>query len=181
MVTNNATLIQLAYDQCRLYRTALRDPSTGLWQHIVLGSWQDYGIWGTGEHSTLTQKDWTWAHPLWTHAGNAWAAAGMIRVLATIQNSPFAASFTTQTALLSTWINSILTITFLKLGVRHRQLVKLLHADPSSMAVDRQPLAKLLQHPNLVHVLRYGVFHAPRGVRLPNGHAESVNVSSQLG
>lgn len=42
-------LLQVAYDQCRLYRDALRDPS-GLWRHIALGNWQDDSHWGTGTY-----------------------------------------------------------------------------------------------------------------------------------
>jgi rhamnogalacturonyl hydrolase YesR len=44
---SNATLLQEAYDQCRLYRDALTDES-GLWKHILLGSWSDLTHWGTG-------------------------------------------------------------------------------------------------------------------------------------
>lgn len=54
-VTNNATLLQIAYDQCRLYRDALiLDGPTGkLWGHIYSddnNTWIDKGIWGTGEY-----------------------------------------------------------------------------------------------------------------------------------
>lgn len=44
-----SALLQLAYDQCRLYRNYLRDDS-GLWKHIVLGdeASQDFRHWGTG-------------------------------------------------------------------------------------------------------------------------------------
>lgn len=44
-------LLQLAYDQCRLYRNYLRD-SNGLWKHIVLGDRgsQDLTHWGTGTY-----------------------------------------------------------------------------------------------------------------------------------
>lgn len=42
-------LLQVAYNQCRLYRDALRDDS-GLWRHIALGKWQDDAHWGTGTH-----------------------------------------------------------------------------------------------------------------------------------
>lgn len=41
------SLLQVAYDQCTLYRDQLRDDS-GLWRHIALGSWQDNTHWGTG-------------------------------------------------------------------------------------------------------------------------------------
>lgn len=40
-------LMQIAYDQCKLYRDALRDES-GLWKHVVLGTWQDNEHWATG-------------------------------------------------------------------------------------------------------------------------------------
>lgn len=40
--------MQEAFDQCRLYRNYLRDPS-GLWRHIVLGpNGTDAGYWATG-------------------------------------------------------------------------------------------------------------------------------------
>lgn len=41
-------LLQTAYDQCRLYRDALRD-SSGLWRHITLGAFEDKTHWATGE------------------------------------------------------------------------------------------------------------------------------------
>lgn len=42
-------LLQIAYDQCRLYREALRDDS-GLWRHIALGSFEDNHHWATGNY-----------------------------------------------------------------------------------------------------------------------------------
>lgn len=51
-VTKNATLLQIAYDQCRLYRDALiiDGPTGKLWGHIRndTGAWVDEGIWGSG-------------------------------------------------------------------------------------------------------------------------------------
>ena len=52
-LNNNQSLLQLAYDNCRLYRNALLiDGPTGpLWGHIYdddTKSWVDEGIWGTG-------------------------------------------------------------------------------------------------------------------------------------
>lgn len=44
---NGQDLMQIAYDQCRLYRDALSDDS-GLWKHVELGTWQDNTHWGTG-------------------------------------------------------------------------------------------------------------------------------------
>ncbi|KAF8076064.1 Six-hairpin glycosidase [Lyophyllum atratum] len=80
-------LLQVAYDQCRLYRNALRD-SSGLWRHITLGAYQDDAHWGTG---------------------NAWAAAGMLRVLQTLNHSSDAHLFAKQQANLTEWIQEIST------------------------------------------------------------------------
>ena len=49
VLTNNQTLAQLAYDQCRLYRSYLvDDDADGMWKHITLGSFSDDGHWSTG-------------------------------------------------------------------------------------------------------------------------------------
>lgn len=77
--TNNVTLLNVAIQQCNLYRDVLAIPAiedrdkspwhaAGLWQHIIgpPDGNNDNGIWSTG---------------------NAWAAAGMSRVLATAKNS----------------------------------------------------------------------------------------------
>lgn len=42
----------MAYDQCRLYRDALLTDDY-LLQHVVLGSWQDEGLWATGAGTNL--------------------------------------------------------------------------------------------------------------------------------
>ena len=52
-VTQNQTLLQMAYDNCRLYRDALiQDGPTGkLWAHIYSEDNQnftDQGLWATG-------------------------------------------------------------------------------------------------------------------------------------
>lgn len=46
-------LLQLAYDQCRLYRDVLFDADKSLWRHIELGSSSDDHLWGTGASSSL--------------------------------------------------------------------------------------------------------------------------------
>lgn len=63
LMTRNASLIQLAYDQVRLYREGLQDPATKLWRHIYVpggGSNSDPGLWATGEpfppEDPLTKK-----------------------------------------------------------------------------------------------------------------------------
>lgn len=84
-------LLLEAYNQCRLYRDALQDPSPQLgiptWRHIVQGSFQDNTHWATG---------------------NGWAAAGMMRVLATFNHSSFGSELRKEQANLVDWIDEIL-------------------------------------------------------------------------
>lgn len=47
VLNKNTTIIQAAYDQCRLYRQYLRN-SNGLWTHIVMGTNPDRGLWASG-------------------------------------------------------------------------------------------------------------------------------------
>ncbi|EGN93966.1 hypothetical protein SERLA73DRAFT_189110 [Serpula lacrymans var. lacrymans S7.3] len=91
-VTQNQTLLQIAYDQCRLYRDALLlDGPTGkLWGHIYSDdtkTWTDKGLWGTG---------------------NAWAALGMLRVAVTIQKANCGSGMTGQVSDLMAWVKEIL-------------------------------------------------------------------------
>ena len=82
VATNNLSVLQASVEQCRLYRQVLltnttSDPQNplnnhpetafGLWEHIVGPVNGDSGLWSTG---------------------NAWAAAGMTRVLATVLKAP---------------------------------------------------------------------------------------------
>ncbi|EMD37305.1 glycoside hydrolase family 105 protein [Gelatoporia subvermispora B] len=88
-MNNNRSLLEEAHNQIRLYRQYLRDPSAGgLWKHILLGeaSQDDEGHWSTG---------------------NAWAAAGMIRVMATIQHSKFSREMTSEVQDLISWVSEI--------------------------------------------------------------------------
>ena len=49
VLTQNQTLVQEAYDQCRLYRQHLVDDDAGgMWRHIA-GNNTDNGHWTTGE------------------------------------------------------------------------------------------------------------------------------------
>ena len=54
-VNNQKHLVQMAYDNCRLYREALlqKNGSTGpLWAHAYVDdddSWLDQGLWATGK------------------------------------------------------------------------------------------------------------------------------------
>ncbi|KAK0202286.1 Six-hairpin glycosidase-like protein [Desarmillaria ectypa] len=84
VLTENETLVAEAYNQIRLYRDNLRDTNANnLWQHVVLGSsGTDSGHWSTG---------------------NGWAAAGMLRVYATIQKSQYQSAFSTELDDLASW------------------------------------------------------------------------------
>jgi len=98
-VKKNQSLLQLAYDNCRLYREALLiDGPTGpLWAHIYdddTKSWIDKGIWGTGL---------------------GWASLGMIRVALTIQKSNFSSEMTQQVDDLVAWTKQILDGAFVAL------------------------------------------------------------------
>ncbi|GAA5831677.1 hypothetical protein JCM11251_000791 [Rhodosporidiobolus azoricus] len=93
VATSNSDLIREAWNQCRLYRQYLKG-STGAWKHIVLGGWQDNGLWNTG---------------------NGWAAAGLVRVYATIVNSKYSEDFVDEAADLVDWTNEILTASFYNL------------------------------------------------------------------
>lgn len=97
------TLMQTAYDQCRLYRDALADES-GLWKHVVLGSWQDNTHWATGKEVVLIAVCLDFDYGL----GNAWAAAGMLRVHQALNHSSQAKQFTAQQTNLTQWIDEIL-------------------------------------------------------------------------
>ncbi|KAK7696444.1 hypothetical protein QCA50_001101 [Cerrena zonata] len=88
VITNNQSLVGEAYNQIKLYRQYLRDEDAGgLWKHVLLGSWNDTGHWSTG---------------------NAWAAAGMLRVLGTIQHSPFPKNFKNEQKDIQKWVTEIL-------------------------------------------------------------------------
>lgn len=88
VLSGNQSLITESYNQIKLYRNYLRDPNASLWRHITMGSNADNGFWSTG---------------------NGWAAAGMLRVLATIQNSDFASSFGNELSDLKDWVKEIHT------------------------------------------------------------------------
>ncbi|PWY96818.1 Six-hairpin glycosidase, partial [Testicularia cyperi] len=97
MITRNQTLLQLSYDQIRLYRDSMQlttGNAAGLWGHIVFpnnNTWVDGGAWCTG---------------------NGWAAAGMLRVLATIEQSESSLDMVNQKNDLVSWINEILDASY---------------------------------------------------------------------
>jgi len=81
------SLLHTAYEQVKLYREVLFDRDVRLWRHIALGNGTDPTHWGTG---------------------NAWAAAGALRVLATIQGSSVAGSMKSQQKDLARWVRETL-------------------------------------------------------------------------
>ena len=93
--TGNDSVLRMAHDQIRLYRQYLQNnatssgkgPSTaGLWHHMALGSGPNAGFWSTG---------------------NAWAAAGIVRVLGVYAASAQNASLQTEQADLAEWAHEI--------------------------------------------------------------------------
>lgn len=89
VLLNNQTLVSIAHEQCQLYRSAMRNETAGLWAHIILGEGiQDMNRWLTG---------------------NAWAAYGMMRVLATIQKSPWAGEMGSEISDLQSWVTEIVS------------------------------------------------------------------------
>ena len=80
-------LLQTAYEQVKLYRQVLFDKKVGLWRHIALGNGTDPTHWATG---------------------NAWAAAGALRVLATIRHSRAGRSMRSQQKDLVKWVGETL-------------------------------------------------------------------------
>ncbi|KAJ7437413.1 hypothetical protein FB451DRAFT_1006123, partial [Mycena latifolia] len=101
--TSNASLLYTAYEQCGLQREVLlflsssstpspigTSDTAGRWHHIVGPQSADPGLWSTG---------------------NAWAAMGMARVLATVLKAPIALTTPWQGAAvadLTAWIKEIL-------------------------------------------------------------------------
>lgn len=73
LTTNNATLLGDALTQWSLESSALLDPSANLYRHV---HYWDTGFWLTG---------------------NGWMLSGLVRVLASIAKSPYAAQFKDQT------------------------------------------------------------------------------------
>ncbi|RXW12246.1 hypothetical protein EST38_g13610 [Candolleomyces aberdarensis] len=94
-LTRNRTLLVEAYNQCKLYRSYLQDEKSRLWRHVLLGtSGIDEGFWST-----------VLSVPVFR--GNGWAAAGMLRVHASITNSEYANTLKNQRKDLQKWVEEI--------------------------------------------------------------------------
>jgi rhamnogalacturonyl hydrolase YesR len=91
VATKNSTLLRLAIEQCQLYRQILQanvsEPFTGLWEHIIGPEDFQPQLWSTG---------------------NAWAAAGMTRVLATTIKWDHSSTWAYEQRCLTQWIKEIL-------------------------------------------------------------------------
>ncbi|GAA5956693.1 hypothetical protein JCM3765_005705 [Sporobolomyces pararoseus] len=92
VLSDNSTLLREAYNQCKLYRQYLKAKDSNRFQHVVLGEWHDKGVWTTG---------------------NAWMAAGMTRVIATLQNSIYSSTFANEISDLKRWTREVLEASFL--------------------------------------------------------------------
>ncbi|TFK25376.1 family 88 glycosyl hydrolase [Coprinopsis marcescibilis] len=83
---DNEGILLEAVNQCRGYRQILRANTTapykGTWHHIIGPQSADFGLWSTG---------------------NAWAAAGMARVLATVLKAPMELSWRDSAATELSW------------------------------------------------------------------------------
>ncbi|GAA6055668.1 hypothetical protein JCM3770_003403 [Rhodotorula araucariae] len=91
VATSDRSYLETAYTQIQLYRGHLQSPS-GSWRHVVGGGqFDDGGLWNTG---------------------NGWAAHGIVRVLATMQNSDWNDTFVEEKADLTVWATEILANAF---------------------------------------------------------------------
>ena len=48
VMSQNTSLLEEAFNQLKLYRTYLASDSSKALRHVVLGDWQDNGLWATG-------------------------------------------------------------------------------------------------------------------------------------
>lgn len=100
LMTNNRELLQYAYTQVELLHNALALPSgtgKGLWGHIL-------NYTNVAQPRWIDQRAWL--------TGNAWAAAGMLRVLAALEQSTFASSFSSETDNIKAWIDELLSAAY---------------------------------------------------------------------
>ena len=107
VMTRNSSLLVDAYNQIQLYRSYLRDPdANNIWRHIVLGvNSTDPGHWSTGKCARVLG----YQPVIQLSIGNGWAAAGMLRVLGTIQNSEYANTLKSEQSDLMSWVKEIHT------------------------------------------------------------------------
>ena len=100
-VTQNQSLVQMAFDELKLQRSALhrpQDPGRHLWRHII-------------EFPNNTKATRAIDARVWL-TGNGWAAAGMLRVAAIISHSPWADKMQAQHDQLVQWADDIITAAY---------------------------------------------------------------------
>ncbi|EGG11285.1 uncharacterized protein MELLADRAFT_90741 [Melampsora larici-populina 98AG31] len=93
-MNSDYAVLENSYLQCKYNRDVLLDPKSRTWRHILKGSFQDTGIWSTG---------------------NGWAAAGMMRVRQTMEavsNKELAGKLTKMKTDLESWISEIIVGSF---------------------------------------------------------------------
>lgn len=139
-MTHNDSLIQLAYDQIRLYRQSLQDPQTKLWRHIYIPGGgnsgdSDPGLWATGElrargcgrASNLRSVSSVRLTRSLANTGNGWVSGGILRVLATIENSSnstIVQAFSDQAGDLASWTKEVVDAAWTMPRVRHGALTR---------------------------------------------------------
>jgi rhamnogalacturonyl hydrolase YesR len=153
VLNSNESMIDEAYNQCKLYRQYLKDDdANGLWMHIVEGQqFSDRGHWSTG---------------------NGWAAAGMLRVLATIQNSPYQDSHQSQISDLRDWTNEIHDAMY---DVLDDTNIFRNYADNESTFYDAASTALLASSVYRISLLQGQHQHAARAERSRKAIADSDN------
>ncbi|KIO30557.1 hypothetical protein M407DRAFT_20446 [Tulasnella calospora MUT 4182] len=102
VLTSNTSLISESYNQIKLYRKYLYDSNTHLWRHITTAPIDPAGPQGVGDAAAFNFNDTGY----WS-TGNGWAAAGMLRVLGTIKNSPYSKQFDDEQGDLKDWIGDV--------------------------------------------------------------------------
>jgi hypothetical protein len=160
VMTGNLTLLEDAYNQIKLYRSYLLDTSANnLWRHIVLGSnGTDPGHWSTGavqSNFLLPTIDFLFS------IGNAWAAAGMLRVLGTIQNSRYTNTFKSQQNDLASWVGEIHAAMYPFL-VKHPSHVDITQLTYTHAGLEHEPLPQLpLPARHITRQLPRRILHRP--------------------
>ncbi|KAG8937365.1 hypothetical protein FRC00_006483 [Tulasnella sp. 408] len=101
VLTSNTSLIAESYNQIKLYRKYLYDSNTHLWRHITTAPIDPAGPQGPGGDAFNFNDTGYWS------TGNGWAAAGMLRVLGTIKNSPYSKQFDDEQGDLKNWIEDV--------------------------------------------------------------------------
>ncbi|GAA98274.1 uncharacterized protein L969DRAFT_46363 [Mixia osmundae IAM 14324] len=86
VATGNRTIMEMAIEQAVLIHDALVDEQ-GTYRHILGGPNEDRGHWSTG---------------------TGWSVAGIVRIMATIQHSPWSNALSTQTAILTKMATKVL-------------------------------------------------------------------------